>query len=87
MDKTELLNRIRKYLIENIYRNTDIMFNDTIRPDNSDIDLIDIITGLYELLHLEITGESYDYMWHWANKIGADIGTYDFINYLKEEQI
>ena len=39
----------------------------------SDIDLLGIIASLYNELHLSVTGEYYDYMFHWANKCGADV--------------
>ena len=35
-------------------------------------DLIDIIASLHNLLYEAVTGERYDYMFHWCNKIGAD---------------
>lgn len=35
-------------------------------------DLIDIIATLHNLLTAEVTGERYDYMFHWCNKIGSD---------------
>ena len=82
------LNKIRTYLIDNIYRNPDIMFNDAIRGDDySDkyIDLIEIITDLYELLHQLIEGEEYDYMFHWANKIGAWVETGNFLKLVEGE--
>lgn len=36
-----------------------------------EIDLIDVIASLHNLLYEEVTGERYNYMFHWANKIGA----------------
>lgn len=79
------LNKIRTYLIDNVFRNPSIMFNDIIRDDNADIDLIEIITDLYEYLHQEIYHEPYDYMFHWANKIGADIETGRFDKIIESE--
>ena len=73
MTREEALTRIkniddiRAYLIENIFRNPDIMFSD----DRDIIDLPDVIASLYECLHILITGEPYEYMFHWANKIGS----------------
>ena len=63
------LNTIKWWLIENIFRNSDIMFDDNIRRD--DIDLVEIIASLYEMLHREVTHEPYEYMFHWANKVGS----------------
>lgn len=66
---------IRKWLIDNIFRDYTIMYNNNIRITINDnnilIDLTDVIASLYNMLHTEITGEKYDYMFHWANKIGA----------------
>lgn len=64
------LNDIRAFIVENIMRNPDIMFNDTLRGGTG-YDLIEIIASLYEKLHREVTGEPYEYMFHWANKIGS----------------
>lgn len=58
---------IREYLIENVFRNPDIMFSD----ERNNIDLPEIIASLYNCLHLVVTGEPYDYMFHWANKVGS----------------
>lgn len=61
---------IREFLIEKIIREPD-MFMDCIDINvTEDLDLIDVITGLYNMLHKSVTGKDYDYMWHWANKIG-----------------
>lgn len=35
------------------------------------VDLIDVIASLHNLLYEEVTGERYNYMFHWANKVGA----------------
>lgn len=74
----EKLVALRRYLIENIFRNPDIVFS-----DNDEIPLLlNIIAGLYEYLNESIESKSYDYMWHWTNKIGYnDIETY----YLDDE--
>lgn len=67
---------ITDWLIVYVFRNSDIMYSDDIW--NQDIefcgahfDLIDVIATLHNLLYQEVTGEKYDYMFHWANKIGA----------------
>lgn len=69
MNESEL-NLIRDYIVENIVRNPDVFIKcqDIDIPKN--LDVLDIIVGLYDMLHKEVTGENYDYMWHWANKIG-----------------
>lgn len=71
----EDLDKITETLIENVFRNEDIMFNvihnEPIVIDNEYADLIDIIASLHNLLYEAVTGEKYDYMWHWANKVGS----------------
>ena len=76
------LNTIKWWLIENIFRNGSIMFDDNIRRD--DIDLVNVIASLYEMLHREVTHEPYEYMFHWANKVGSWCEDQFFINLLKE---
>ena len=66
---TKQLDVVRNWIVDNIMRNPDIMFSDEIRNDK--IDLIEVIASLYELLHREATGHTYNYMYHWANKCGA----------------
>ena len=61
---------IREFLIEKIIREPDMFLKLLDIDVTDDLDLIDVITGLYNMLHKSITGEDYDYMWHWANKIG-----------------
>lgn len=69
------LNAITEYLKENVWRNHDIMF--AMNTDNvSDIDesfwkLLDIVTSMHNELYKEVTGDYYDYAFHWTNKIGA----------------
>lgn len=65
------LDWITSYLRENVWRNDNIMFFD---PDYSDHEveiLVDIVSSLHNELYKAITGEYYDYCWHWTNKIGA----------------
>lgn len=83
----EYLAKIRGALIEKVFRNPEIMFNDIIRGDDDDndyIDLIEIITDLYELLHIQVENEPYDYMFHWANKIGSWVETGNFLKSLED---
>lgn len=61
------LEQIREYLIENVFRNPNIMLSE----ERDETDLPEIIASLYEVLHRTVTGEPYDYMFHWANKVGA----------------
>lgn len=62
------LKQIRDYLIDNVFRNPDVMFS---KDRDEIIDLPEIIASLYEMLHRTVTGEPYEYMFHWANKIGS----------------
>lgn len=68
----ERLTKIRKFLIDNIMRDPDVVFSDA----NTEYDVVDIIANLYEYLHQLVTDESYDYMWHWCNKVGGYCNTY-----------
>lgn len=87
--KEEQLQKVREYIKDNIVMNPDIMFDNTIRGDepgiNDQIDLIEVIVSLYELLHMEVTGEEYDYYFHWANKIGSWVDDGLFTDLIKEE--
>lgn len=69
MDENEL-RIIREFIIDNIIRKPEMFLKCLDTDVNDDLDLIDVITGLYNMLHETVTGEQYDYMWHWANKIG-----------------
>lgn len=69
------LNHITETLIEQVFRNENIMFNFRndeymVFIDGEYADLIDIIASLHNLLYEAVTGEKYDYMWHWSNKVG-----------------
>lgn len=64
----EKLNYIREYIVNNIMRESDIMNNEDCR---NVVDLPEVIASLYELLHLIVTGEPYEYMFHLANKCGS----------------
>lgn len=71
------LQALTSWLIENIFRNPDIMFDDAIWNQEIELygatfDMIDIIASLHNLLYEAITGTKYDYMFHWCNKIGSD---------------
>lgn len=63
------LDAIREWLIDNIFRNDDVMFSDA-REVNG-MDLIEVIASLYNEYHNAVIGKPYDYMFHWANKCGS----------------
>lgn len=79
----EQLNEITSWLIDNVFRNPDAMFSDEIEIGNEAIALPDVIATLHNLLYEQITGERYDYMFHWANKVGSDCNDNIFDSMLK----
>lgn len=72
---------VTDWLKDNIIRNPHIMFSDGARAagltdegvtiNETGIDLIEVIVYLHNRLTEEITGSPYNYMFHWANKIGS----------------
>lgn len=68
---TEELKIIRNFIVNYIMRDSDIMYSEARDVGSNNIDLICIIASLYNELHKEVTGEYYDYMFHWANKVGS----------------
>ena len=80
----EKVDEIRCYLIDHVFRNPSIMFNDNIRGYDDDLDLISIICDLYEYIHILTYGEKYNYMFHWANKCGSWIETGEFDKIIEE---
>lgn len=68
----EELKKVRDFLVDNFFRNPHFVLYDNIASDEvKDIDLVDLVASLYDMLHLSVTGEHYDYMWHWCNKVGG----------------
>lgn len=69
----EELDNITVWIKDNVMRNSKIMFEDAVRGDDKyyDVDLIEVIASLHNMLYKEVTGEYYDYMFHWANKVGS----------------
>lgn len=77
---------LRNFLVNDILRNPYLMFNDNVRGEEyKDIDLIGVIVGMYELIHRIKYDEEYDYMFHWANKVGSWVET-DYLKKLIEER-
>lgn len=81
----EELTKVRNFLVENVFRNPNIVLscNNIVRGDVEGIDLVDLIASLYDMLHLSVTGKHYDYMWHWANKVGSwcdDLALYKLLD-------
>lgn len=82
-DKKKRLKDIREWLIENIFRDGYVMFSDA--REVGQIDLIEVIASLYNEYHNAVTGEPYDYMFHWANKCGSWVDEDLFDRVLKDE--
>lgn len=60
----EQLDRITEYLKVNVWRNVEYYNEET-------GELIDVISSLHNLLYECVTGQRYDYAFHWCNKIGS----------------
>lgn len=71
--KREQLDEITEYLISNVWRNSNVMFDNSCIEDGDVSDLIDIISSLHNLLYEEVTGKRYNYAFHWANKVGSNV--------------
>ena len=79
--------------IKDVIKNDIILTDKTLdyewNLDEDEIDLIQIITSLYNLLYEVCTGEKYDYFFHWLNKVGVNVDD-DFERYfdklLKKEK-
>lgn len=73
MDKMEKgqLNAIRGFIVKYIMRDGYVMYSDARDMGPNHIDLIYVIASLYEELHKQVMGEPYEYMFHWANKVGS----------------
>lgn len=66
------LKMIRDFIVNYIMRDDQVMYSDEARDVGPHhIDLIYVISSLYEELHKQVTGEPYEYMFHWANKVGS----------------
>lgn len=84
------LDILTTWLKEHIFMNDKIMFNDvlwdeSIDFDNVDASVTDIIASLHNIIYKLVTGEKYDYMWHWCNKIGSDCDDSAFDKLLESE--
>ena len=77
MDK-EKLDKITNSLIKNIFRNEEVIYSAIHRDDMIDMeclvdDLIEVIASLHNELYKVVTGNYYDYMFHWVNKVTGGI--------------
>ena len=71
--KKEQLDDITEYLIYNVWRNSNVMFDNSCIEEGDVSNLVDIISTLHNLLSEEVTGQRYDYAFHWANKVGSGV--------------
>lgn len=86
------LSSLTIWLKDNVFRNPDAMYprwdesedESILEIDGENILMTDIIASLHNLLFEAITGERYNYMFHWANKIGAWCEDDIFDDLLKE---
>ena len=86
------LKMVREWIIWHIMREPRIIHNHEVRDiavygdtgEMTCVDLVDVIASLYELLHYQVTGEPYDYMWHWTNKVGGWVNDKLFMEMLRE---
>lgn len=84
IDKDKMT-KITHWLIQKVFRNPNILYNDNIRGEHEeDIDLVDVIASLHNLLYESVTGDRYDYMFHWTNKEGADCWD-DLFDHMEDE--
>ena len=67
MDK-KALDALTSELIDNVIQNPDFVFD---LGAEYNIDLLEIIASLHNILYKEVTGEYYDYMFHWYNKVAG----------------
>ena len=84
------LSKIREWLVENVFRNPDIMLSDERfievygdPGEKTEIDMCEIIASLYEILHQVVMGEPYNYFFHHANKCGSWVEDQIFVDLLK----
>lgn len=73
--KKDKLDKITEVLINDIFTEPDVMsyLDLNLRLNYNIYDLFDVIATLHNLLYEEVTGERYNYMFHWANKCGRDV--------------
>ena len=84
------LQKLTQLLAEKIFRNGEFMYSDLNNDvvitfdDGTQANAADIIASLHNLLYEEVTGNRYNYMFHWANKCGSVCEDNVFDDLLKE---
>lgn len=60
----------------------------TFYSDNEEVKflLVDVVASLHNLLYQEVTGERYDYMFHWTNKAGFNGVIDNMFDHVFEEE-
>lgn len=93
MISKDKLDYITNYLKEKVWRDPEIMYpyiHPGCEDDLRDLvgDLVDIISSLHNLLYEAVTGERYDYAFHWCNKIGSDTldHIFDVYDHMEEDK-
>lgn len=69
---------ITHFLQDEVFRNVDVMYY-------TSENLTDIIATLHNLLWECVYGEPYNYMYHWANKIGTCTND-NYNNWVKDDK-
>lgn len=72
------LDKITGDLISNYFRNEEVIYSgvhhDTVEEMEELVDdLLEVIASLHNELYKEVTGDYYNYMFHWVNKITGGI--------------
>lgn len=59
------IKEVNVWLKNEVYRDSDVVFDNDFHYF-----LLDVVASLQNLLNYAITGEPYNYAFHWTNKIG-----------------
>lgn len=79
----ENLDALTADLIDNVIQNPDFVFD---LGAEHNIELLEIIASLHNILYKEVTGEYYNYMFHWYNKIaGGSLDDNYYIKYMGDK--
>jgi len=78
----EQINELKSLIIDRVITNPDVMFDENNIHDDGIPDVINIIVGMFEYIYQLSNGNEYDYLWHYANKIGAWCNTHYLYTWL-----
>lgn len=81
------IDKLKTLIIDNVVMNPNVILNNDNLADDGDPnpDVIDIVVGMFEYIYQLSTGSEYDYMWHYANKVGSWCWTDYLYNWLTKE--